>query len=112
MDLDVRKDSIGCSERRAAPGRGPATAVGKVTRDVGKLVKVLARLGQPSDQHIVYEAGPIGHGLRRRALASRGYACEVIAPSQLARRPGDRVKTDARDGVLLAVCPRAGRCFS
>ena len=69
VGLDVHKDSI--SVASAAPGRSPAAIVGKVVHDVGKLVKMLERLGQPGDLHIVYEAGPTGYGLQR-ALASRG----------------------------------------
>jgi transposase len=70
--------------------------------------ELLARLGEPNQLHLVYEAGPTGYGLQR-ALASRGYTCEVIAPSQMPRRPGDRVKTDGRDCVQLAECSRAGQ---
>jgi transposase len=48
-------------------------------------------------------------GRRQRALKERGYFCEVIAPSQIPRRPGDRVKTDGRDCIQLAECSRAGQ---
>jgi transposase len=37
-----------------------------------------------------------------------GVACEVIAPSLMPRKPGDRVKTDRRDAEKLARCHRAG----
>ena len=57
--------------------------------------------------HLVYEAGPTGYGLQR-TLAAKGYRCEVIAPSLIPRRPGDRVKTDRRDCLRLAECSRAG----
>jgi transposase len=55
----------------------------------------------------VYEAGPCGYTLARQ-LRSHGYACEVIAPAKIARRPGDRIKTDRRDALLLARAARAG----
>ena len=57
--------------------------------------------------HVCYEAGPTGYGLYRdiRAL---GYACDVIAPSLVPMRPGDRVKTNRRDAVTLARLLRAG----
>ena len=42
----------------------------------------------------------------RAALAR--YACEVVAPAKIARRPGDRIKTDGRDALLLARAARAG----
>jgi transposase len=48
-----------------------------------------------------YEAGPTGFGLARK-LAAAGVVCTVAAPSKLIRPPADRVKTDARDAVLLA----------
>jgi transposase len=47
-----------------------------------------------------------------RELRSRGYVCEVIAPSKIPRRPGDRVKTDRRDAVRLAELARAGELVS
>ncbi|MBS1674504.1 MAG: IS110 family transposase [Actinobacteria bacterium] len=48
-----------------------------------------------------YEAGPTGFGLAR-ALTATGTPVTVAAPSKLIRPAGDRVKTDARDAVLLA----------
>ena len=78
--------------RRAAPGIYTWLPLG---------LKVLAKVGTVEQLHIVYEAGPTGFGLQR-ALTARGYICEIIAPSQIPRRPGDRVKTDTRDSVQLA----------
>jgi len=104
--LDVHKDSIaiGVAERGRAPGR----AVGQTAHDVPKLLKQLSKLGNPAEVHVVYEAGPTGYGLQR-ALEAKGYECEVIAPSKMPRRPGDRIKTDRRDCVQLAECSRAGQ---
>ena len=106
VGLDVHKDSI--SLAAAEPGRAPGRLIGKVTHDVNKLLKVLAKVGTAEQLHIVYEAGPTGFGLQR-ALKAKGYVCEIIAPSQSPRRPGERVKTDARDSVQLAECSRAGQ---
>lgn len=50
---------------------------------------------------VAYEAGPTGFGLAR-FLADRRVRCVVAAPSKINRAPGDRVKTDARDAMLLA----------
>lgn len=50
---------------------------------------------------VTYEAGPTGFGLARAVLAA-GHRCQVAAPSKLLRPTGDRVKTDARDAMLLA----------
>jgi transposase len=57
--------------------------------------------GLPGPVAVAYEAGPTGFGLHR-ALTAAGVRCVVVAPSKLHRPAGDRVKTDARDAVLLA----------
>lgn len=54
-----------------------------------------------------YEAGPTGFVLQRE-LESNGLICEVIAPSQIPKKSGDRVKTDRRDARELAELYRAG----
>lgn len=51
--------------------------------------------------HVAYEAGPTGFGLARK-LELAGVGCTVAAPSKILRPVGDRVKTDARDAILLA----------
>src|SRR5471032_247572 len=106
VGLDVHKDSI--SVAAAEPGRAPGRLVGKVAHHVSKLLKMLAKIGTAEQLHIVYEAGPTGFGLQR-ALAAKGYFCEIIAPSQIPRRPGERVKTDGRDSIQLAESSRAGQ---
>ena len=55
----------------------------------------------PGPAAVTYEAGPTGFGLAR-ALRNVGLRCEVAAPSRLVRPAGDRVKTDAKDALLLA----------
>lgn len=79
--------------------------------DTGELVKerlvpsnevVLSWLkALPGPVAVTYEAGPTGFGLAR-ALSAAEIRCEVAAPSKIPRPAGDRVKTDARDAVLLA----------
>lgn len=58
-----------------------------------------------------YEAGPCGYGLYRQ-LVSLGQDCQVVAPSLIPRKPGDRVKTDRRDSLTLARLHRAGELTS
>src|SRR3954470_12478556 len=57
--------------------------------------------GLPGPAAATYEAGPTGFGLAR-AFTAAGIRCEVAAPSKINRPAGDRVKTDARDALLLA----------
>jgi transposase len=49
----------------------------------------------------VYEAGPTGYGLARRAR-ERGLDVGVCAPGHVLRRRQDRIKTDRRDAERLA----------
>ena len=105
VGLDTSKNTIAVAA--AHPGRAAAKLVSEVAHDVTKLIRVLAKIGSPEQLHIVYEAGPTGYGLQR-ALAKRGYRCEIIAPSKIPRRPGDKVKTDRRDSIRLAELSRAG----
>lgn len=109
IGLDVHKESIAIGV--AAEGRAAGRFVGTVGPARAELLKSLKSLGDPAALSIVYEAGPCGYGLVRE-LRSRGYACEVIAPSKIPRRPGDRVKTDRRDAVRLAELARAGELVS
>jgi transposase len=53
-----------------------------------------------------YEAGTCGYTLQRR-LEAGGVVCEVIAPSLIPRKPGERIKTDRRDALKLAELQRA-----
>jgi transposase len=63
--------------------------------------------GLGPDVLAVYEAGPTGFGLAR-AARERGIDVRVAAPGSIPRCPGDRVKTDRRDAILLARLARAG----
>jgi transposase len=62
----------------------------------------------PGPVAVTYEAGPTGFGLYR-ALTAAGISCQVAAPSKLTRPAGDRVKTDAKDALLLAQLLRVGQ---
>ena len=73
--------------------RGPA---------VGRLVR---RLAKQAPVRAVYEASGCGYWLARR-MRRWGAGCEVVAPSLIPKRPGDRVKTDKRDALKLATMHR------
>jgi transposase len=105
VGLDVHKETIVMAVAEA--GREDGRVIGTFAHDVPKLLKALARLGPASQVHVVYEAGPTGYGLQR-ALSGKGYVCEVIAPSLIPKRAGDRIKTDRRDALRLAELARAG----
>ncbi len=74
-------------------------------KSVASMVTKLAKQG--AKLHFCYEAGPTGYELYRQII-ELGHCCEVVAPSLIPRRPGDRVKTNRRDAVSLARLHRAG----
>lgn len=105
VGLDAHAESTAIAV--AEPGRAAPRFLGTVGARFVDLTKSLAKLGRPTGLMIVYEAGPCGYTLARE-LAGAGYYCEVVAPSKVPRRPGERVKTDRRDALMLASLARAG----
>ena len=105
VGLDVHKDSIAVAA--AEPGRAAPRFVGTTGPQLSELCKALSHLGKPAALHLAYEAGPCGYALARELIA-RGYRCEVIAVAKTPRKPGERIKTDRRDALMLARYLRAG----
>lgn len=73
---------------------------------VRRLVRKLEREA-PGPVHVFYEAGPCGYALQRQMTTER-VTCDVIAPSLMPRKPGERVKTNRRDARKLVELGRAG----
>ena len=98
IGMDVHKENIvvaavnGAGET-AARWESPNTPKGKE-----RLAKRLAEFGAV---RCAYEAGPCGYELRR-FLDARGIPCDVIAPSLIPKKPGDRIKTDKKDAEKIA----------
>ncbi|HET9195808.1 MAG TPA: IS110 family transposase [Vicinamibacterales bacterium] len=83
-------------------------ALHSLTSDSPTILRFVRRVvGANGAVRCCYEAGPCGFELQR-ALTAAGSPCEVIAPSLIPRRAGDRIKTDRRDAGQLAVLYRAG----
>jgi transposase len=64
-------------------------------------------LGPAEPLQACYEAGPRGYVLYWQ-LTSLGVKCEVVAPTLVPVKAGDRVKTDRRDARKLAQSYRSG----
>lgn len=75
-------------------------------RAVHRLVRKLER-ETTGPIRVFYEAGPCGYALQRQVTTSR-VSCDVVAPAQIPRKPGERVKTNRRDARKLAELGRAG----
>lgn len=107
VGLDVHKDSIEIGTADGTGG-GEVRHVGRVGGDMASLDRAVRSLNRPTRSLIfVYEAGPCGYAIYRH-LTSRGFTCQVVAPSMTPRRPGERIKTDRRDCLKLARLGRAG----
>jgi transposase len=108
IGLDVHKDTI--TVAIAQCGRGQPECHGQIANTpeaVGKLIDRFSAKYGGEQLLFVYEAGPCGYGIYRQILAC-GHACEVVAPSMIPRKAGERVKTDRRDALGLARLSRAG----
>ncbi|OZU87162.1 IS110 family transposase [Virgibacillus indicus] len=105
VGLDVSKEKIAVAV--ADEGRSKPRYIGMISYTVEAIRKLIKKLGDPEQLRVCYEAGPTGYGLYR-LLKSMDIECEVIAPSLVPNKPGNRVKTDKRDALNLASLYRAG----
>lgn len=79
----------------------------KLDNDPKKIKKYLSKLSKRYTIKTCYEASSCGYFFYRQML-SWGYPCEVVAPSKIPQKPGDRVKTDFKDAENLAYQFRNG----
>ena len=87
---------------------GEVRYLGEIDNSPDAVSKLVAKLSRQYERlHFCYEAGPTGYGLHRQ-LTDLGHVCDVIAPTMIPKRSGDRVKTNRRDSVTLVKLLRAG----
>jgi len=93
----------------AEDGRnGEVRYLGEIENSASAVKKLVTKLRRQYNQlHFCYEAGPTGYGLHRQ-LTDLGHICDVVAPTMIPKRSGDRVKTNRRDAVTLVKLLRAG----
>jgi transposase len=98
LGLDVHAETITAA---IAEGRGKIRSLGKFPNRPEAVRKLIDKLSGAKDLKVCYEAGPTGYALYWQ-LTQLGVDCEVIAPSLIPTKSGDRVKTDRRDAEKLA----------
>lgn len=109
VGMDVHKESISVSVLEGQEREGRPTV--KLPNDPKQLRRLFGRLKKEGPVRACYEAGSCGYEVHR-LLASMGIECDVVAPTLIPVRVGDRVKTDRRDAEKLARLYRAGELTS
>lgn len=104
VGLDVHKETIAVS---VAERGGEVRYVGEIGNTPEAVVKLVKQLNKGEARlSFCYEAGPCGYGIYRQ-LQELKQDCQVVAPSLIPKKAGDRVKTDRRDSLSLARLHRA-----
>src|SRR5579864_891086 len=104
LGLDVHAATIAVA---VAEPTGEVRSLGVIPHRPEVVRRLICRLGAPATLRVCYEAGPTGYGLYWQ-LVGMGVHCDVVAPTLVPVKAGDRVKTDQRDAEKLALCYRAG----
>jgi transposase len=104
LGLDVHAETMAVA---IAEPDGEVHSLGTIANRAESIRKLVKKLGPVEQLKACYEAGPTGYVLYWQ-LAELGIACEVIAPTLVPMKAGDRVKTDRRDAERLARSYRSG----
>jgi transposase len=104
MGLDVDTEKIAVAVAEAS---GEMRSLGSIPYTEEAVRRLVKRLGPVNRLRVCYEAGPHGYGLYWQ-LTKLGVHCDVVAPTLVPVKSGDRVKTNRRDAEKLARCYRSG----
>ena len=104
IGLDVHADTIAAAVAEPSGEVRPLGVIPNRPQSIRKLVK---KLGAAESLQVCYEAGPTGYVVYWQ-LTALGVHCDVVAPTLVPTKAGDRVKTDRRDAMKLARSYRAG----
>jgi len=104
VGLDVHGQTIAAA---MGEGYGKARSLGQFPNRPEAVRKFIEQIGGSAGLKVCYEAGPTGYALYWQ-LTKMGVDCEVVAPSLIPRKPGDKIKTDRRDAEKLAECLQSG----
>src|SRR5258707_12054964 len=104
VGLDVHAATIAVA---VAEPDGEVRSLGTIPNEPEAVRRVMKKLGPAEHLRTCYEAGPCGYVLYWQ-LIQLGVACQVVAPTLIPVKAGDRVKTDRRDAERLARSLRSG----
>jgi len=102
IGMDTHKESSDISYALEGRDNKPCHR-GKILTQKTAITKMARQLQSKYPRatlHFVYEAGPCGYWIYR-LLTKLGHPCYIVAPSLIPKKPGDRVKTDKRDSLML-----------
>src|SRR4030088_747499 len=94
LGLDVHAETIAVA---VAEPDGEVRSLGVIPNRTESIRKLVTKLGPPAHTRVCYEAGPTGYVVYWQ-LTALEVKCEVVAPTLVPVKPGDRVKTDRRGG--------------
>ncbi|MCU1227002.1 MAG: transposase family protein [Edaphobacter sp.] len=90
-----------------AESDGEVRSLGTIPNRLESIHKLIKKQGPAEKLRACYEAGPTGYVVYWQ-LAELGVKCDVVAPTLVPVKAGDRVKTDRRDAEKLARSHRSG----
>jgi len=104
VGLDVHAETIAVA---VAEWGGEVRSLGIIPNREESIRRLVKKLGPAEQLQACYEAGPTGY-IVYWELTALGVKCEVVAPTLVPVKAGDRVKTDRRDAQKLAQSYRSG----
>jgi len=108
VGLDAHKQNIAVAALFPGARAAEQWALPNTASSIRKLVRKLERDSKGAEIRCCYEAGPCGYALQRQLEKEGELVCEVIAPSLIPSKPGERIKTDRRDALKLVGLLKAG----
>jgi transposase len=104
IGLDVHAETIAVAVAEAS---GEVRSLGVIPNRAEPVRRLVRKLGPAQSLQVCYEAGPCGYVLYWQ-LTGLGVHCDLVAPTLVPVKAGDRVKTDRRDAQKLARSYRSG----